>query len=238
MVTSLIPLGGGRGSEVVVAEDILAKDGGVIVKRGALSVHETFENGYGLIRQHHNGYSPRPAPSLGAYPRGLWVQGVGKEADNYGSDDSGGGVYINLDRAHEGAYHTQSWWWGIKSQTPDSTGTVTFYQDTEGWGSLLRSFFTVRVTLATGVVEVQGNNGFITLPDTAPLPGWNDNKYDRTYCSLTTFIGKSTDTGTLFGRYTAFQIGSKVFDLRATGGYAKYDPSPIFSAGRAEPSPR
>lgn len=239
MTTTLIPLGGGGASgSVTVAEDILANEGGVIRKRGALSIHQTFENGFGLIRQHHDQYSPRPAPSLGAYPRGLWVQGVGAESDGYGSADAGGGVYINLDRAREGVYVTQSWWWGIKSQTKDSIGTVTFYQDTEGWGSLLRSYYMARVNLATGAVEVEGNNGVITLADTAPVPGWNDNKYDRTYTSLTTFIGKSTDTGNLFGHYAAFQIGSKVFDLRGIGGYAKHDPSPIaqpgssFSGGR------
>jgi len=235
--------GGGRSSAGLdldlAAFDVYAPEGGVLTKRGPVSVHQHPGNGFSLVRQHFGSGDHRPAPSEFAYPRGLVTSGIGAASDGYGSADSGASVIMNLDRAREGVYVTQSWWWGIKAKQPGAVGVMTFGQDTEGWGSLSRSYFRVEVDLATGAMRILGDDEtWITLAVTVPVPGWNDNKYDRTYSSLTTWIGPSTATGTMFGHYVCFQQGAQVIDLRgAGGGSADFPPQTVltgssFSGGR------
>lgn len=238
VTTALIPLGGGS-SDFVVAEDVLAGAGGVIRKRGTLALRQNVENGFPLMRQHVNHIGGnRPAPSIGDYPQGLWLQAIGQELDGYGSMDSGTGTYLNLGRDCEGVYVTMSWWWALKAQSAADVGEITFYCDTEGWGSLRRSYFAAKLVLATGKLSIQNDAGVYVEVATVPVPGWNDNKYDRHYTSFTVFIGPSTATGTAFGQYGAFQIGSTVVDLRNKGGGSANYPTQLeltgssFSGGR------
>lgn len=224
--------GGSSGGTTVVAEDILTSEGGVISKRGPISLIQNYENGYSIMRQHFGSGTHRPAQSLGSYPRALWMTGVGAEADGYGTLDSGGGTYLNLDRGREGVWQTQSWWWAPMGPK-GALGTITFYVDTEGWGNTLRSYFAVEVDLQNRTLKIRPNNGGVqqVVATDVPVPEWNDNKFDRTYTSMTTFIGPSAATGTGFGRYGAFQIGSKVYDLRGVGGNANYPVSGIAQPG-------
>lgn len=218
----------------VIADDILASEGGVIVKRGPVAVHQTAQNGFDLFRQHHDGSNPRPPLSVGGYPHGLWVQAVGAESDGYGSSDAGGGTYANLGRDREGVYVTDSYWLAVKATNAGAMPELRLYRDTEGWGSLRRSYFMVRIDFVTGEVQIRPDaGGWVTVATLGPsyFGAWNDNKYDRHYVALTTWRGHSTSTGTDFGHYVALQIGGRVFDLRGIGGSAAYDPSPIAQPG-------
>lgn len=252
MTTTMTPrnLPGGSSDSPRFAEDILADQGGVIRKRGAVSIVQDSSNGYSQMRQHFGQHTHRPSPSDGAYPDSLWMVGMGAETDGYGSLDSGGGTYINLDRSREGVYVTQSWWWHIMAPQDGAVGVVQFHEDSEGWRSVRRNYFSVELNLGTKELRLRpdgtdmtspnGNAGVQRLVATdVPVPGWNDNKFDSTYTSLTTYIGPSTATGEAFGHYVAFQIGSTVYDLRgAGGGSAAYPPSQVsqpgssFSGGR------
>lgn len=232
--------GGASARETVIAEDILAVEGGVIQKRGILALRQNVDNGFPIMRQHVGGTGGhRPAPSIGDYPQGLWLTGTGTDTDGYGAMDSGTGTYLNLGRDREGVWVTQSWWFGIKAPTPADVGAITLYMDTEAWGATQRSYFAAQVNMQTGQLLIRPNGsgdplqsaGINLNAGTVGVPGWNDNKYDRHYCSLTTFIGKSSATGLEFGRYGAFQMGGKVIDLRSLGGWANYPPSGIAQEG-------
>lgn len=241
-ILTTLDMPGGGSSSTRIAEDVLADQGGVVRKRGTVSIHQHMGNGFDLARQHMDQNTHRPAPSIGDYPAGLWLTGTGAETDGYGSLDSGSGTYFNMDRAREDIYVTQSWWWAPMGPA-GAIDKLTFYQDTEGWRNSRRSYFAVELNLLTRELRIRpdgpnvsvagGNAGVSLLVATdVPVPEWNDNKFDNTYCSLTTWVGKSSSSGTDFGRYVSFQIGSTVYDLRgAGGGSAAYTLSSISQPG-------
>ena len=204
----------------------------VLRKLGKVATVQNLSNGFNLMRQHHDHYTNRPAPSLSrGYPSGLWEQSVGAELDGYGAGDSGGGSYINLSRNVEGAIYTQHWMMAIKTPRDGGVGKITLYKDTEGLGSLLRSYFAVEVNLATGEVKIRNDTQGYTVVGTVQLPGWNDQKYNFFYWNLSTYLGHSDQTGEQFGSYIQTQFVDQVIDLRNKGGGSANYPTQLALTG-------
>lgn len=226
------------GNPPAAAEDILSKDGGIIKRRGPVTNVQNVANGFYGFRQHMNGQGGcRPAPSIGGYPRGLLIGGIGQETGGYGSQNSGGGTYINMDRARESAWVTDSFNFALFAQSgaDNPIGDIKIYCDTQAWDDARRSYFEVKLDLAAKTISIMGSDGLYKLVDgNAHLPGFNQNKFNRTYCSFTYWPGPTGSSQIDFGKYGAFQIGGKTYDLRGLGaGSASYAPQVGSGAGWA-----
>lgn len=235
MVTNIINLGG---ANTRIGEDILARDGGVLRKRGELiySAGEQWGRAFKGVGQHSTGLTFRPPPSVSRFPGGIKYAGIGAETSpaGYGSADSGSGFYLRLDRAREDVYYTMSARFCIVGQDPGSIDQFHLYNDTQNADNTDRSyahwgFFktaTDGISLGPGKWRITGDapgptyatQPYIDVPNSNYFPGDNENKMDSTYVAASFFHAKNMSES----HYGHFQIGGQSFDLRGLGGgYAK-----------------
>ncbi|MBF4549226.1 hypothetical protein [Pseudoclavibacter sp. VKM Ac-2888] len=227
MSINVKPLGGGGTTRI--PEDILAEDGGVLVRRGRLLFQYDHTTGFPLVRQHYENVWPRNPLSIGGYPKGLIVTGRGAAADGYGSRNSGAAMYLNHDRFQEGTWFTLSGRFSLMGETAGAVAGFGAHMDMQAWDDTRRAYPKVHFDDTRRQWEIQTNQGtYVDVPGATYFPGFNEQKFDNTYIAFSFRSEKSTPAQphpATFGSYGHLQIGGRSFDLRGLGaGWSNYAP--------------
>ncbi|AXQ62862.1 hypothetical protein SEA_ANGELIQUE_31 [Gordonia phage Angelique] len=212
-----------------MAFDRLARDGGLVRRRGPVLFHSTFDDGFDGWRDHYGAFEPRPPIGLTSYP----VM-AGKHALKISTGDvpyranaisNGSGTYKNLSQYHgvSGLVSLSAWLCVGSGVDSYAWGNFGLGFDIQKWDNSTRGFFKATcVNPSTGEddrrwVLTNDSDSYVTIPNSGDsvgvTSGQNENKFNFDYVRLTVDLAAASG----LGGYHELQVNNRVFDLRGLG---------------------